>query len=237
MNKADKHPDYRKMYSIVKKLFLKTKHFCHGPYDETFYSVMVYETAKKLVKYFSKCHKNEILVASILHDAGKIKLNSGKLFTNCKVLGSAHKEWYRHPALGVPIAEKIMRDLGHSPEFIKRVSFLIANHARRGNQMKHKPLDLQIFQDADLLADWGFVGFIRPFLYTGKFSHQSIFGAIDFSLHGWDPDKYTGLINLDVSRKIAKKRLKLQDRLLKQLCEEVKSDLYRATHSNSNLYK
>ena len=225
MNKADKHPDYKKLYSIVKKLFLKTEHFKHGPFDETFYSLLVYETAKKLIKYFPKCHKNELLVASILHDVGKIRLDSAKLFTRCRVLGTAHKEWYRHPALGVPIAEKIMKKLGHSPDFIRRVSFLIANHANRGKKMKVKPFDLQIFQDADLIADWGFSGFIRPFLYTGKFSHQSIFGAIDFSLHGWDPAKDKALINLDVSRTIARKKLKLQDTLLKKLCEEIKSDL------------
>ncbi len=225
MNKADIHPDYRKMYSIVKSLFLKTKHFCHGPYDETFYSLMVYETAKKLIMHFSECHKTEILVAAILHDVGKTELDSEKIFGGCAKLGTADDEWDKHPALGVPIAEKIMRKLNHSDEFIGRVCFLIANHAKRGGKMKDKPLDLQIFQDADLLADWGFPGFLRPFLYCGKFSHQSIFGAIEFSLHGWDPAKDTALINLDVSRKMAKKKLELQGKLMKKLCKEVESDL------------
>ncbi|MCX6708258.1 MAG: HD domain-containing protein [Candidatus Woesearchaeota archaeon] len=225
MNKADKHPDYKKMYSVVKKLFLKTEHFKHGPYDETFFTTRVYETAKEIVKHFPECSKEEILAAAVLHDVGKSKLDSDKLFKGCTTLGTADEEWCKHPALGVPIAEKIMKKLGHSPVFIKRVSFLIANHARRGGKMKDKPLDLQIIQDADLIADWGFSGFIRPFLYTGKFSHQSIFGAVDFSLHGWDPAKDKALINLDVSKKIANKKLKLQDELLKQLCKEIKSDL------------
>ena len=92
--------------------------------------------------------------------------------------------------------------------------------------LKDKPLDLQILQDADLIGDWGFSGFIRPFLYCGKFPHQPVFEAIEYAKNPTDITKFFGLINLDVSKKIANKRLKLQDKLLQQLCKEVKSGLF-----------
>ncbi len=223
MNNADKHPDYRKMYSIIKKLFEKTEHFKHGPYDETFFTTRVYETAKELIKHFLGCHKEEVLVASVLHDVGKSRLDSSKLIKDFKKLESGEHEWKKHARLGVPIAKKILKQLGHSSEFIKNVCFLVANHDNRN--MKNPSIDLQIVQDADLIGDWGFSGFIRPFLYCGKFPHQSVFSAIEYSKNPADATKLFGLINLDVSRKIARKRLKLQDKLLKKLCGEVESDL------------
>ena len=99
MTKADKHPDYKKMYSVVKKLFLKTEHFKHGPYDETFFTTRVYETAKEIVKHFPECSKEEILAAAVLHDVGKSKLVSCRLIKDFKKLESGEHEWRRHPGL------------------------------------------------------------------------------------------------------------------------------------------
>ena len=83
MNQIDKKPDYKQIYQIVKKKFNQTNHFYHGPFDETYFSLHVYETAKKLIKLSKKkCQKEQILVAALVHDIGKTKLNDQKVFHN-----------------------------------------------------------------------------------------------------------------------------------------------------------
>ncbi|MBW3018255.1 hypothetical protein KY325_03790, partial [Candidatus Woesearchaeota archaeon] len=64
MNKADKNPNYKKIYSIVKGMFDRTAHFKHGPFDETFFTLRVYESAKEIMrKLKKKCDKQTVLVA------------------------------------------------------------------------------------------------------------------------------------------------------------------------------
>jgi len=226
MNKADTKPDYKRMYEIARSLFDKTHHFRHGPFDETYYTLRVYESAKEIIKKLNeKCNKEEILTAAILHDTGKTKINTKKLFGKKGFLKNANKEWHRHENLSVPIARKILKRLGHSDEFIKEVCYLIENHSMRGEKIKQKSIELQILQDADLISDCGFAGFIRPFLYCGKFSHQSVLDSIRFIRDEENRVEMSGMINLEISKRIAEERMKLQNKLVNMISKDLDSDL------------
>ncbi len=225
MNSTDKKPDYKQIYAFVKDKFEKTNHFKHGPFDETYYTLRVYESAKKIINKLNKKVKREqILVAAILHDIGKIKLKPSKLFNRKSILENASEEWSKHAKLGVPIARKYLKKLGHSEEFIEEVCYLIEHHDLRGNKLKEKSLELQVLQDADLIADMGFSGFIRPFLYCGKFNTQSIVGAIHYLKKENGAANYAKL-NLNASKSIAKRQLKIQNELIKEISKDIDSDL------------
>jgi HD superfamily phosphodiesterase len=225
MNKADKKPDYKKIYRIVKHRFDETSHFSHGPFDETYYSMRVYESSKEIIKGLNKkVNVQEVLVASILHDIGKTKLKTSKIFGGKMLRENLHEEWNKHAKLGVPMARRILKKLGHSDEFIERVCYLIENHPLRGKLLNKRTLELKIIQDADLIADIGFAGFTRPFLYSGKFK-RSIEGAIRYvqkedRTHGFKE------INLKVSLMLAKKEMKLQKKLAKEILKDIDSDLF-----------
>ena len=70
------------------------------------------------------------------------------------------------------MAKKILKELGHSNEFIKEISYLIKEHDNR--ELQNKTIELKILQDADLVGDMGLADFIRPFLWGGKFNQQII---------------------------------------------------------------
>ena len=169
MNSIDKNPDYKKIYKFVKDKFDRTTHFKHGPFDETYFTLRVYESAKEIISKLNKdINKEQVLVACILHDIGKIKLKASKMVSSHSPLKTFSEEWHKHPKLSVPIAKKFLKQIRHSDEFIEKVCYLIENHDLRGDKLQKKSLELKIIQDADLIADIGFAGFIRPFLYCGK---------------------------------------------------------------------
>ncbi len=224
MNQKDKNPDYKHIYQFVCDEYNKTKHFAHGPFDETYFTLRVYETAKDLMKKLKqKVKRQQVLVASLLHDIGKTKLDDARLFGKGGALETAWEEWHRHAKLGVPIARDFLSKLGHSKEFIDEVCCLIEHHDLRGDKMKDKPLELQVLQDADLLADIGFAGFIRSFLYSGKFA-RSVLSSIQF-LKKEDRTREGQKLNLEISKKIAEKEIKLQKELTDELSKDFESDL------------
>jgi HD superfamily phosphodiesterase len=159
-----------------------------------------------------------------LHDIGKIKLKPSKIFSKYEVLENASEEWHKHAKLSVPIAKKFLKQIGHSNEFIDEVCYLIENHDIRGHKIQERSLELQIIQDADLIADIGFAGFIRPFLYCGKFSKQSVISSIEF-IKKEDRTKNGDEINLPLSKSIAKREMKIQSDLVKKISKEIDSDL------------
>lgn len=227
MNKIDFEPSYKKIYNIVKEKFDRTKHFNYGPFDETYYTMRVYESAKEIIKYVHRPVKvQQILTAAILHDIGKIKLMPSKLFAKDHLLEDAGAEWRKHPALGVPIAKKILKQLGHSDEFISDVCYLIANHDQRAEKMDNRTVELAILQDADLIADIGMAGFLRPFLFSGKFS-RSINASIRYIKNEDRTVNKSGRseINLAISKKLAKREMKIQKQLAKEVYREIRSDL------------
>jgi len=48
MNSIDKNPNYKQIYKFVKDKFNKTTYFKNGPFDETYYTLRVYESAKEI---------------------------------------------------------------------------------------------------------------------------------------------------------------------------------------------
>jgi len=225
MNSIDKNPNYKQIYKFVKDKFNKTTHFKHGPFDETYYTLRVYESAKEIIEKIKKSVKKEqVLVACILHDIGKIKLKPSKIFSKHKILENASEEWYKHAKLSVPIVKKFLKQIGHSDDFIKEVCYLIENHDLRGDKLQERSLELQIIQDADLIADIGFAGFIRPFLFCGKFNKQSVINSIEF-IKKEDRTKGGNEINLPISKTIAKREMKIQNDLVKEISKEIDSDL------------
>ncbi|MFW5852794.1 MAG: HD domain-containing protein [Nanoarchaeota archaeon] len=228
MNKKDSKPDYKKLYSIARDRYLKTKYFHSGPFDETYYTLRVYESSKEIIKMLKskKVDKNIVLTASILHDIGKTKLSTSKVFGKRGMIKNAKLEWYKHAKLGKDIARRILKEEGHSLDFIDKVCFLIENHDKRGKMLKEKSIELQILQDADLLADCGFAGFIRPFLYSGMFNHQGVIDSIKYIEHEDNRVERSNLINLKTTRILAKKKMNLQRELVKNIKKDIRTDLF-----------
>jgi response regulator RpfG family c-di-GMP phosphodiesterase len=111
MNKIDQNPNYKELYQIVAAKYKKTNLFSHGPLDEVFFTMRVYETAKELIKKVKKpVKKEQVLVAAILHDIGKIKLDEKILNLKFKEPEKAMTEWKKHPKLSVPLAKSILKN-------------------------------------------------------------------------------------------------------------------------------
>jgi hypothetical protein len=89
---------------------------------------------------------------------------------------------------------------------------------------KDKSIELQILQDADLVADCGFAGFIRPFMYGSKFSRQ-IIGTIKYLKTEVNRVEQDGLLNLEVSKTIAKRKIEIEKKLIKEISLDINSDL------------
>jgi len=227
MKSEDKKPDYRKIYSIVKKMYEDSEYFSCGHLDETYFTLRVFETAKDIIRECGKsCDAQCVLVASLLHDIGKVKLDTSKLFkkgSHMKWNGDHFEEWNRHPELGVGIARDILESLDHSDEFISRVCELVKNHDLRDGKNDGKSIELQILQDADLLADYGITGFIKPLLYGGV-NHKSIINSIEYLKNKGNRIEHEDKLNLPISRKIAKEKLRFQKELIEEISLEILSD-------------
>lgn len=220
---SDNNPNYKELYEEVVSLLRKKSVFAHGPFDETYFTLRVYETSKKIIRKLrdKKINKNLVLVSAILHDVGKIKLKQSKIFTKDGFTRDAKYEWYKHSKYSVEIAEKILKKHNYSPEFITDALHLIRNHDRRRHKIKNRTLELMILQDADLISDCGISGFIRPFLFSGMFK-QSVIESIKFLL---EEDRVSNSLNLDISREFAKREMDFQRKLGKIMMKHLESDL------------
>ncbi len=218
-------PNYKKIYNFVKKKFEKTNYFHSGPFDETYFTLMVYWFAKKVInKLDKKVKEEEVLVSAIFHDVGKSKLNEENLFGPNGFLENHREEWNKHAGFSAEIAEDYLKKNNYPKEFIEEVSYLIKNHDLRGDKLDKRSLELKILQDADLLADIGISGFIRPFLYAGKFD-RSIFDQIEY-LKEEDRTLEGETLNLEVSKKIAKKEMKTQKKLVGDMLGRINKNLF-----------
>lgn len=168
-----------------------------------------------------KVKREQLLVASILHDVGKSKLKPSKLFQQKGFRKDILIEWRKHAELSAPIAKNYLKRKGHSDEFIEDVTFLIRNHDKR--DLKNKSIELKILQDADLIADIGLAGFTRPFLFAGKFS-RSIIQTINY-LQNEDRTNNLKSLNLKETKELAREKLNEQKKLAKQILKDLNSDL------------
>ncbi len=226
MNSIDQNPDYKATYAFVKAKYKETEHFHFGPHDETYFSLRVYETVKEIINKLNKKVKTQqILVAAILHDVGKTEIDFTRVYLGNEFQEkTAKEEWSKHPKLSVPIAQEFLKKAGHSDEFIDEVSYLIEYHDARGDEMDSRSIELEVLQDADLVADCGFAGFLRPFLYGAKFS-RSVTGSIKYLKKEINRVMHEGQLNLGVSKKIAEQKIALEQKLIKEVAQDLDSDL------------
>lgn len=215
-------PDYKKLYEIVCDLYSNTEHFYYGQWDETFYTLRVFETCKDLMKKsYSKYNKEVILTAAIFHDIGKIKLDTEE---------KIKEEWDKHPIYGAEITREILREQGFENEFIEQVVYLVKHHDDRPNkvQMVRTP-ELKVLQDADLLADLGIASFIRPFLYAGKNKRKTIENVNYIKSYrpnnGHISKENLFKLNLRTSRRIASKLIREANKLNYQIYRLTESEL------------
>ncbi|MFA5743842.1 MAG: HD domain-containing protein [Candidatus Nanoarchaeia archaeon] len=225
MNEADKHPDYKKLYQIACKYFKKRHYFCSGPLDETFFTLRVFESAKEIIKLLpEKVKKEEVLTATLFHDIGKSKIDIKKVITIKGWAKNPDEEWHKHPKLSAELAKPVLKKLGHSEEFIKEVCYLIENHDKREGFKGKKPLELKIVQDADYIGDTGVAGFIRPFLWSGKFK-RSVIEQLQYMKTSTNSRLELSKINLEVSKELIKKNAKIEEELKNNMLELIDSEL------------
>ncbi|MEA2069976.1 MAG: HD domain-containing protein [Asgard group archaeon] len=217
-------PDYKKLYQKVCELYRKSKHFYYGEWDETFFTLRVFELCKKLIrKTLLEVDKEVVLTAAIFHDIGKTRLET---------IPQIEEKWDKHPKYGEKITRQILqKEKNLSTQFIDRVCCLIKHHENRPKKVEMmRSNELKILQDAILLAELGIGKFIRPFLYSGKHKQQiihSINNGNYFNKNNNNIKETILKLNLHVSRRIARKMIRETDRLNKKLEEITRSELLK----------
>jgi len=214
--------DYKKLYEKICELYAKTEHFSYGHWDETFFTLRVFEICKELIsKTRLKVNEEVILTAAILHDAGKIKLDTPEKIEN---------DWDKHSIYGAEMARKILQEEHLNNEFIEKVIFLVKYHNIRPNKLDMiRPNELKILQDAELLADMGIADFIKPFLRTA-ISKKKTLDCVNFIREN-QKDKANLLrknkqsLNLRISKKIANKLIKESIELNNKIFKITNSEL------------
>jgi HD superfamily phosphodiesterase len=222
-------PNYKRIYQRTVDFYNKNKIFTSGHYDETFFTMRVFETAKQIIQLAGKeIDEDSILLAAILHDIGKIGLNT-RILEARKHPSSMSKdvradwknEWKKHPALSIPLAKEIMTEEDLSEDVIEKVCFLIENHDNR--ELEEPSLELQILQDADYIADIGLTGFIRTFLFSGEFRVPTIdeIRAQKKNVRFQNLDS----INLEESNQLAQTQIDRQNSLQREAMDLLDSEL------------
>ncbi|NHJ87515.1 MAG: HD domain-containing protein [Asgard group archaeon] len=215
-------PNYKRLYEIVCDLYSDTDHFYYGQWDETFFTLRVFETCKELIKKNrAKLEDDVILTAAIFHDIGKTKLDTEE---------KIQEEWDKHSIYGSELTREILEKEDFSNDFIDKVVYLVKHHDDRPNKVEMIRTDeLKILQDADLLADMGIASFVRPFLYSGKNKRKTI-DNVNFIKstkrnNGTLSKENLYRLNLKSSKRIAMKLLKESERLNKKIFKMTQSEL------------
>ena len=215
-------PDYKKLFEIVCDLYSDTEHFYYGQWDETFYTLRVFETSKILIKRSRvKVEEDIILTAAIFHDTGKTKLDTEK---------KIEEMWDKHPNYGAEITREILRKQGYSNGFVEKVVYLVKHHDNRPGKVEMvRSNELRILQDADLLADMGIASFVRPFLYSGKNKRRTIenvnYVKTTRSNDGGISKENLYRLNLKTSKRMAVKLIKESDKLNDKIYKMTQSEL------------
>ncbi|HUT81902.1 MAG TPA: HD domain-containing protein [Candidatus Bathyarchaeia archaeon] len=215
-------PDYKKLYEIVCDLYSDTDHFYYGQWDETFYTLRVFETCKTLIrKTNAKVEEEFILTAAIFHDVGKTILDTEE---------KIKEEWDKHPIYGAEVTRKILKEQGFENEFIEQVVYLVKHHDDRPSKVEMvRTHELKILQDADLLADLGLASFVRPFLYSGKNKRKTIdnvnYIKAERPSNGNISKENLYKLNLNVSKKIASKLIREANKLNNKIFKLTQSEL------------
>lgn len=214
-----KNRKYKEIYEKVCNEFKKTNEFCHGAYDETFSALSVFKSAKQIIeKGKLDVDKDLVLISAILHDVGKAYINESKIFGKEGLLEDYKVEWKKHAKLSEEPARNILIILGYPKDFVEKVCWIVKLHDTR--DLPKKTRELMIVQDADIIADIGFLGFIRPFMFSGRFKSQSILDSMKHFNNEEDYNKILNKLNLKISKEILKEKIVLE----KELIEKTKGD-------------
>jgi len=143
---------YQKIKEIVEKELSCSAHNLE-------HVMRVYNLCLHLAKYESGVDLDVLKTAALLHDIARVKEdqdNSGNI---------------DHAVLGSEIAEKILRDFGHSGEKIEQIKHCITAHRfRSDNEPETK--EAKILFDADKLDVIGAIGIARSFIIAGQYGEK-----------------------------------------------------------------
>ena len=219
----DENPDYKKLYSILVKTFSDYGYFDYGHNDETFCSMRVFETAKDLIKRIDVDVDVEvILTASILHDIGKSDLDLEIIKSESNP--DRTKIFETHVKKSVPLVKEILEKEGYSSDFIEKVCFLVGHHNKKIDGLQTRSLELQILQDADILADFGSVFFLRVISY-GAIYKRPLIDSIKYFLEVEDRVFEDDILNLNVSKQLVQENLAFLSNLKSELSNFLDSEL------------
>ncbi len=230
MNEKDARPDYKKLYRSACKFYKKTVYFWFGDFDETFFSMRVFETAKDIISLLDvPVKKSVVLTATILHDIGKSEIDEQFVFNSLshgkgRMLLREKNEFRTHPKKSVPLAKNVLKRMGHSSEFISEVCYLIEHHDMRGKKMSSRSIELQIMQDADIVSDCGLADLMRIFSFAGQFK-RSLIDSIYYAMTRKNRVDEDGNLNLEVSKQLAKEKMTEYWKLVGKLKKELDSEL------------
>ena len=200
---------YKEIYELVCNEFRRTNEFCHGSYDETFSTLLVFNSAKQIIEKGNfDVDKDLVLISAILHDVGKAYLDESKIFGKEGLLGDYKAEWKKHAKLSEEPARNLLTNLNYPKDFIEKVCDIVKLHDTR--DLPKKTTELKIVQDADIIADVGFSGFIKPFMFSGRFKSQSVLDSIKYLNSEEDYQKIKSKLNLEISKEILKEKIALE---------------------------
>jgi len=228
MIKNNEPKNYTEIYQTIKKIFEQSPYLSSGHLDETYYTLRVFIESENLIKILSqnncRCEEQLVLISSLFHDVGKSDLAMFK--SEADSFSTKNEEWSTHPKKGVPIVKKVLSSLNFTNDFIEKVSFLVANHDKRLDFKGEKSIELKILQDADLLADVGMPGFIRPLLYAGQ-KKRSTIETITYLQNDKGQIDELNKLNLEISKGIAIQKLQRQKELSLELKDTIKTNLIK----------
>lgn len=181
-----------------------------------YHCIRVYNNAMLICKDMD-CDKQLVSVASLLHD-----VDDAKLFNS--------KDYYN--------ARKILNDLNYEKDFIEKVINIIKAVSFKGkDSVIPSSLEGKIVQDADRLDAIGAIGIARTFAYGGNHNRLIYDPSVKPNLN-MDYNQYKNannptinhfyekllllkdMMNLDISKQIAKKRHEFLILFLKQFNDE-----------------
>lgn len=181
-----------------------------------YHCIRVYNNAMLICKDMD-CDKQLVSVASLLHD-----VDDAKLFNS--------KDYYN--------ARKILNDLNYEKDFIEKVINIIKAVSFKGkDSVIPSSLEGKIVQDADRLDAIGAIGIARTFAYGGNHNRLIYDPSVKPNLN-MDYNQYKNannptinhfyekllllkdMMNLDISKQIAKKRHEFLLLFLKQFNDE-----------------
>jgi uncharacterized protein len=122
---------------------------CHD-FDHT---LRVLSNARMLTEQLPEANRETVELAALLHDIARPE----ELASQGKVC---------HAAAGAKIAEKLLLELGATPETASSVAAAVRSHRYR-DEVPPETLEARIVFDADKLDSLGAVGLGRAFLFAG----------------------------------------------------------------------